>query len=265
MRGKTAIFGFLAATFGFPVVVLLVMGFSGVWRFPNILPERFGLQGFFYIQGQAKQILVSLLSSFGYSVCAAVLSFLFCVIPASVFARRAFPMKPVLEAVFLAPALLPAMTFSMGAHTLFIRVGLADTFVGIVLVLMIFTYPYMLRALVAGYLAYPKEYDLCAKNLGAGRLMRIVRVEFPMLLPSVVAGGTVVFLLAFSDYFLVFLIGGGAVPSFTGYLFPFLNSSNRQVAALLTLVFLIAPVVSFGLIEATLGHLYRKKGMWPGG
>ena len=61
--------------------------------------------------------------------------------------------------------------------------------------------------------------------------------------------------------FLVFLIGGGTVPSFTGYLFPFLNSSDRSVASVLTLIFLLIPIVLFFIIDLTVNRIYRKKGM----
>ena len=142
-----------------------------------------------------------------------------------------------------------------------ILAGLSDTTVGIVFVLTIFSYPYMLRALTAGFMAYGEEYDICARNLGASLLQRLVRVEMPLLLPSIVSGGTVVFLVSFSEYFLVFLIGGGAVPSFTGYLFPFLNSSDRPISSILTLIFLLVPILLFLVIDLTVGRIYKRRAM----
>lgn len=70
-----------------------------------------------------------------------------------------------------------------------------------------------------------------------------------------------VFLVAFSEYFLVFLIGGGSVVSFTGTLFPLLSSSNRSLAAILTLIFLFLPIVLFLIMDIALVRLYRKRGM----
>ncbi|MDA3948212.1 MAG: hypothetical protein PF508_03215, partial [Spirochaeta sp.] len=68
-------------------------------------------------------------------------------------------------------------------------------------------------------------------------------------------------LVAFSEYFLVFLIGGGAVPSFTGYLFPFLSSGDRTISAALTLLFLIVPMVLFVLIDGGIRAYFRRRGM----
>jgi ABC-type sulfate transport system permease component len=119
----------------------------------------------------------------------------------------------------------------------------------------------MLRALMAGFQVLGSRYNLCAQNLGAGFWRTLFRVELPLLLPAVVAGGSVVFLVAFSEYFLVFLVGGGAVPSFTGYLFPLLTSSDRSLASLLTLGFLLVPLLLFLFLEMTITRIYRKKGM----
>lgn len=102
---------------------------------------------------------------------------------------------------------------------------------------------------------------MCARNLGAGPLAIMLKVELPLLIPAVIAGGSVVFLVAFSEYFLVFLIGGGSVDSFTGTLFPLLSSSNRSLAAVLTLIFLFLPIALFVIMDTTLLRLYRKMQM----
>jgi putative spermidine/putrescine transport system permease protein len=114
---------------------------------------------------------------------------------------------------------------------------------------------------VAGFQAMGEEYRVCAKNLGAGNTAIFWQVELPLLVPAMIAGGSVVFLVAFSEYFLVFLMGGGNVPSFTGFLMPLLTSSNRSLAAVLTLIFLLLPILLFFLLDLSLMRSYRKKGM----
>ncbi len=153
------------------------------------------------------------------------------------------------------------MTFAMGLHMVFIRLSLADTVAGVVLILALFSYPYMFRALVAGFQTMGQDYRTCARNLGADPAAIFWQVEMPLLVPAMIAGGSVVFLVAFSEYFLVFLMGGGIVPSFTGFLMPLLSSSNRSLAALLTLIFLVLPILLFFILDWSLMRNYRKKGM----
>lgn len=255
-------FGCIAFCALFPLLVLCIYVAAPGWTWPELWPSRFDTHAVDYLGSQYPVILRHLLSSVAYSLAVVGVTFCLCIFPAHHFARYEFAGKSFLEGMLLAPALVPSMTFSMGIHVLFIRTGLADTFVGVVLALSLFSYPFMLRALIAGYQAVGEEYELCARNLGASRLMQLASVELPLLMPSIVAGASVVFLVAFSEYFIVFLIGGGAVDSYTGFLFPFLNSSDRSVGSLLTLVFLMVPVLLFVVVEYAVSRLYRRRGMY---
>jgi putative spermidine/putrescine transport system permease protein len=261
-KTRQALFlGALFAVFALPLGLLGLYAFSSQWSFPDLLPKRFDLRAFEYIASQSGQVLLSLAGSILYSLLTVLLTLGLCLWPARFLARQEFRLKSLTEGLLLAPALVPAMTFSMGIHFIFIKLGLADTLPGVVLILTVFTYPYMLRALISGFQTFGPEFAVCARNLGAGPLTTALKVELPLLLPSLIAGGSVVFLVAFSEYFLVFLIGGGAIPSFAGYLFPFLNSSDRSTASLLTLIFLAAPLLLFVLIDFTVGRCCRRWGL----
>ncbi len=252
---------FLSIIFILPLSLLVIYSVSGIWSFPDILPETYSLRSISYLVSQAEPIVSALFNSAFIAASTVVFSFLISVLPASVFARYEFKSRKLLEAVFLLPVLIPSITFSMGIHFIFIMAGLADTSLGVILVLTGFTYPYMLRSLTAGFSAYSPDFDKCAENLGAGLIRRIFQVHLPLLLPAATAGGSIVFLASFSEYFLVFLIGGGVVNSYTAYLFPYLNSSDRSTGSVLTLVFLIIPLVLFFTVDNFTARLYKKRGV----
>ena len=247
--------------FVLPLVVLLLYAGSSAWSFPDVIPEDFDLRSLEFLVAHGGDIGVSLMSSFAYSCAAVLTTLVMTIVPAKLFARRDFAGKILLEGLFLAPALIPPMAFAMGAYYFFIYLGMADTFAGVVLILSMYSYPYMLRALTAGYQSYGANYELCARNIGASRLRILLTVEVPLLLPAMIAGGTIVFLVSFSEYFLVFLIGGGSVPSYSGYIFPLLNSSDKSVASLLTLIFVLVPILLFFCIDRMIYAAYRRRGM----
>ncbi len=256
--------GLLGLLFVLPLLVLVLYAGAASWQFPQLLPAEFSLRGFEFIGRQAASIALALLSSALYSLAVVGLSFVLTVLPARALAWYPLPMKGVVEALLLSPALLPVMTFSMGAHVLLLRLRLSDTWPGVVVILTVFAYPYMLRALSAGYQRIPADYAVSARNLGAGFWTTLLRVEVPLLLPAFGAGASVVFLVAFSEYFLVFLVGGGAVASYTGYLVPFLKSSDLQIASMLTLLFLVVPLLLFFLLERWMQTVFSKRGMAHG-
>ncbi len=244
-----------------PLIVLLLHALSSSWAFPEIIPASFDLRSLRYLALHGREIALSLLSSCLYSFGTVFVTLLMTILPAKLFARADFRGKNLLEGLLLAPALIPPMAFAMGAHFVFLRLGIADSIGGVILILAMISYPYMLRALTAGYQAYGENFELCARNLGASPWRTLLLIEMPLLLPALIAGATIVFLVAFSEYFLVFLIGGGSVRSFSGYIFPLLNSSDMSVASLLTLVFLILPITFFFMIDRLIYKSYRKRGM----
>jgi len=251
----------LFVIFLLPLMLLIVYSFAAGWSFPRLLPESFSFRSYRYLAENTGNVGRALLSSTIYSLLTVLCSLLITLLPARGIARFDFPARRILDALLLMPALVPAMTFSMGVHILFIRFGLSDSYPGIILILTVFSYPYMLRALVIAYQRIPEDYSLAAGNLGGSFLFTLLRVELPMLLPGIAAGASVVFLVAFSDYFLVFLIGGGAVPSYTGYLMPFLQGSDHAVSSLLTLLFLVVPLTLFFLMEGLTTAFYKKRGL----
>ena len=233
--------GILALLFLLPVAVLILVSLAPGWRFPDVWPAAFSLRGVDFFIRHHEKILLALASSFGFSLLTVAVTLMMCLVPAAVFARNRFPGKALMEGLLLTPALVPPMTFAMGLHFIFIKISLADTTAGVVLILAMFSYPYMFRALVAGFQTMGEDYRTCARNLGATPADILFRVEFPLLVPSIIAGGS--------------------VPSFTGTLFPLLSSSNRSLAAILTLIFLFLPVLLFVVMDVSLMRMYRKKGM----
>ncbi|MGE4505598.1 MAG: ABC transporter permease [Desulfovibrionaceae bacterium] len=242
-----------------PLLVLAASALAPGWRYPEVLPAELDLRALRFVAAQGEPMLRALASSTAYSLATAALALALCVLPARLLARGRFRGKALAEGLLLAPALVPPMTFSMGVQAAFIRLGIIDTTLGVVLVLATFSYPYMLRALTAGYEAMGEGHSLCAANLGAGPWTVLLKVELPLLAPAVAAGASVVFLVAFSEYFLVFLIGGGRVASFMGYLYPFLTSSDRSAASALTFVFLAVPMALFVLLELAAHWRIRRR------
>ncbi len=242
-----------------PPIFLIFYVFVGIWKYPDLLPRSYSFRAVEFLVKNITPISLSLLSSLSFSILSVLFSLIITILPASYLARNEFPGKNILEALLLSPVLIPSITFSMGIHWVLIKIGLSDSFLGVTVVLTMFSYPYLLRSLIAGFGLYSPNFDICAKNLGANLFTRIIKLHIPMLLPSIISGGTVVFLSSFSSYFLVFLIGGGRVNSFTGYLVPFLKSEDLNISSLLSIIFLIIPIILFVLIELMQRRIKHEK------
>lgn len=79
-------------------------------------------------------------------------------------------------------------------------------FGGAFVVLTLFTYPYVLLPVLATISTTPTSAEEAARLLGRGGLQTSVRILLPQLLPSVLAGGLLVFLYTLSDFGAVALL-----------------------------------------------------------
>jgi putative spermidine/putrescine transport system permease protein len=80
-------------------------------------------------------------------------------------------------------------------------------------------------------------------------------VTLPSVLPGVVTGGLLVFLISWSQYILTVLVGGGKVVTLPLLLFSFARSGDNAVTAALCIIFLLPAVV---ILFATSRYLTGK-------
>lgn len=253
---------FLLVLFLGPLLLLGVQSVSQIWRFPDLLPESLSLRHWFKL-GESAPLIRGLLSSAFYSLLVVLLSLALTYGPARLLAWNAPRRKSFWEALLIAPAVMPVITTALGLHLSFTHLRITDTLPAVVLPLTFYAYPYLLRSLIAGFELLGPLPSLAAKNLGAGPLRVFWEIEIPQMLTPLISGATIVFLVAFSDYLIVFLFGGGAVASFTGQLMPALAASDRSRASALTLVFLALPLAAFGILELLVLLWSRKRGTHP--
>jgi putative spermidine/putrescine transport system permease protein len=243
-----------------PVGILVLQSFGGMPPFPRLMPQAPNLS-FWSRLSSTPFLWTALLTSAGYSFLAVLLALVLTYSPARYLAWNDPPGRALWEALLTAPAVLPVLTTALGLHLSFTFFRWTDSFLSVVVILTFYSYPYMLRALTAGFEILGPENGRCAKNLGASPWTIFRRVELPRMIFPIISGGSVVFLAAFSDFFVVFLFGGGRIRSFTGMLMPALGSSNQGGASALTLVFLLIPLLMFGLLEGLFFLWSRRRGI----
>jgi putative spermidine/putrescine transport system permease protein len=157
--------------------------------------------------------------------------------------------KTLVEFLILAPTIVPVIAVAMGIHVAFIKYGLADTLLGVILVHLIPVTPYMVMIMSSVFANYDPEYEEQARTLGAGPIRTFVHVTFPAILPGVIVGGLFSFIISWSQYVLTLLIGGGRVITLPLLVFSFAGSGDNPITAALSMVF-IAPAVIFLIVTS---------------
>ncbi len=241
-----------------PLLPLFIWPLAGRWAFPDLLPTTTSLRAWVYLFSPASRLGRALFNS---SVIAVVVTGLCAVVgvPAGrALARQRFPGKGALELFLLMPLLVPPLVVSMGIHVTFLRLRLADSLAGVILVHLLPTLPYMIVVMKGIFASFEEDLEHQAASLGAPRTQVFLRVTLPSILPGLAAGSLFVFLVSWSQYAITLLIGGGRVLTVPVLLFAFAASGDHAVTAALSIVFVLPAV---GILVVTAGHLARRSSL----
>ncbi len=231
----------VAAAVLVPFAVLIVWSFSTRWFFPQLWPAQLGMRAWQYVFGTAgAQITAGLIQSLVVALATAVVSLVIGVPAGRALGLYEFRGKDFVSVILMLPVIVPPLCVAMGLHLWFIKLGLAETFVGVVLVHLTFCLPYSIFVMWGVFSNYNPDYESQARSLGANPWKIIVRVMLPMTLPGIMVAGLFSFLLSWSQYLSTLIIGGGRITTLPILLFALMGSGDRPVAAAVSIVF-VAP------------------------
>ena len=136
-------------------------------------------------------------------------------------ARTRSRLKPLLEAVVSLPLVLPPtvigfyllLAFSDGTGVgrfLINRLGLSlnFTFAGILVGSLVYSLPFMVQPLQAGFQQLPRALGEAAATLGKSRFTTLWRVLLPNMRPALLSGAVLTFAHTLGEFGVVLLIGG---------------------------------------------------------
>jgi sulfate/thiosulfate transport system permease protein len=119
---------------------------------------------------------------------------------------------------------------------------------GIVLALLVITYPFVIRAVQPVLMEAERSEEEAAYTLGASKWTTFLRVIFPTIAPAVITGSLLCFARALGEFGSVVVVAGnipGRTLTAPVYVFGQIESHNERAASAMSLVLL---ALSFALI-----------------
>ncbi len=233
---------------GLPFVVLVLWAFSHQWFYPQYWPQQWGLRAWTYVFDTAgSQIVFALIHSVSVASVTAAVSLAIGIPAGRALGLYAFKGKDIISIFLTLPIIVPPLCVAMGLHLWFLRLGLADTFIGVVLVHLTFCLPYTVFVMWGVFSNYNKDFEAQARSLGASGFKAVYCIMLPLIFPGVVVAGLFSFLLSWSQYLSTLIIGGGQVITLPVLLFALMGSGDRPVASAVSLVFVVPALVALFL------------------
>ncbi len=255
--GYTLLMNTIIFILGFPLIVLVIWSFTKRWPWPCMFPKAFGIRSFQYMISPGSNTLQVLIGSIWLSIVVTLITLLISIPAARALGIYHFKGKKLFKMAILAPIIVPPVATGMGIHVAFIKMGLVNTFMGVVLVHLIPCLPYGVRILTNTFEITGKSMEMQAKVLGASGLQAFFYITLPLIAPGLMAASSLVFIVSFSQYFLTFLIGGGNVITFSMMMFPYIQSGDRMMASAYSLVFVLTIFVLLIVMEKIVKRYYK--------
>lgn len=246
--------------FVLPFLPALLASFGGVWRYPALLPDQWNLRAWNVVFSSTNGTLGAILMSIGIAVSVTTINLLVGVPAAYALVRAPIRGKRLVEWLLLLPLFIPALASVMGIHLTFLRFGLTETVLGVVLVHLAPSMPYVIRAAMVSLETLSEETEDAARMLGASGWPRFLYVVLPHILPGISAGAALSLLISLSQYSVTLLIGAGQVVTLPILLFPFLNGGDPAIAAAYTLVFSLLASVVLLMMDQLIRQFYGRRG-----
>lgn len=232
-----------------PVLLLLIISFTGTWRPDESITFRTNSWQTLFTE---PNILEATFWSAWIGLTVVLLNLMIAVPAGKAVVYYSFKGKPLVEALFLAPILLPVLLIAMGNHILMIRLGLADTWLGVMLIHLVPTLPYSIKIVTNTYRQLESKWLEQSEVLGAGPLRRFITIELPFLKPAVRSVVFLVIVISLSQYAITAIIGGGEVLTLAMVFFPFMDTADTSLMAAFSLWFAVLPLVLYAFVELCL-------------
>ncbi|MDX2272565.1 MAG: ABC transporter permease subunit [Cyanobacteriota bacterium] len=237
-----------------PFLPILIWSGAEGWYFPQVWPETWSGQGWAAVFAAGSKVGVG----FGQSLLIATLVTLLALlvgIPAGrAMGLESFWGKAWFRWFLLLPMLVSPLAVLLGIQFVMIRLRLQGSLLGVVLVHLLPTIPYMTLVMSSVFANFDTNYEKQARALGADPWQVWRHVTLPMVLPGIAASGLFAFLISWNEFLLTFFVGGGQVFTLPMVLFTLLQGGNNGLSAAVAMTSILPGVILLGLTSRILGQ-----------
>jgi len=225
-----------------PFLPLLIWSFAQGWYFPQLIPQ-WTLQNWSTLFTTSTRVGQGFVQSLVIAVCSTGLALLVGMPAGRALGMMDFPGKGAIKLFLLLPIIVSPLATLMGIQFMLIRLGLSGTLMGVVLVHLLPTIPYITLVLSSVYANFDADYEIQARSLGASAWQVFRHITLPLIAPGVVVGALFAFLISWNEFLLTFFVGSGRVFTLPMVLFTALQGGNTGLTAAIAITSILPALV----------------------
>lgn len=153
--------------------------------------------------------------------------------------RTDFPGKGLLMAVLIAPMVVPIIVVGVATYLYFAPLGLADSYLGLIVVHAALGAPFVLTTVLATLSNFNHNLVRASLSLGETPLRTFFRITLPVIAPGVISGALFAFATSFDEVVVTLFLAGAEQATLPRQMFTGIRENiSPTIAAVATLLIL---------------------------
>jgi len=251
-RGALSGVSILALIFlTFPLLVVVGISFTTTeyLRFPPVGLTLKWYSRFFHDTSFVESLLTSAKLALSATVGALVLG-----VPAGlVIARKRFPGRQAISALFLSPLVLPTIVLGVAILQYASVMGFARTFWALFVGHTVLVMPYVMRTTLASLSGFDVAQEEAAQDLGATSLKAFFLITLPQIKPGVIAGALFAFIISWIDVEVAIFNSTPELITIPVKMFTYIQFNVDPIIAAVSAITIYVAIAAVLLIDVTVG------------
>lgn len=243
LKNKNIIYKILVVLVVIPIAAIFIQSLILRYDYQSVLPDVISVDNFkklFTIN-----FISLLLSSILMSIISAIITIIMSLPMANILANISIKHRTTLYVILLTPILVPQFVYFYGIQNVFAKIGIVNTYIGVILSHAIVMMPYAIINLSNDILLYGKKYEEVAFVMGASDYRFYKDIMLPLIKGTLVNTLGLLFIISFSQYFITLMIGGGVVKTYATYIFPLILGNDRNFAAKAAFIYVAINIIIY--------------------
>lgn len=189
-----------------------------------------------------KPILNSFIIAFFSTVFSLLLA-----LPAS-YAIARFGLKRM-SMILLIVRMIPAITFLVPWFVIFTKIGIVDTYFGLILAHMVVGLPFIVWIMVPFFESLPRELEESASVDGSTRLNSFLKIILPLSIPGIVTSAILSFIFSWNNFMFGIILSGRNTKTLPVAIYSFISYTDINWGGLMAgSVVVTIPVIIISMI-----------------
>lgn len=160
------------------------------------------------------------------------------------------PFSGALRTLALLPMVVPAVVLGVGLQILLTPLGLANTYLGVIVSHAVLCLPFVMISVAASLGGIDRNAELAASSLGAAPGMVFRRITLPLAAPGIVTGAVFAFATSLDEVVITLFVAGPSQRTLARQMFASIRENISPAVAAAAFVIILGTLCLAGLAAA---------------